>query len=135
MPMRYEIDPGVRLVRSIAWGVLTGEEIRDHQQALAADPAFNPTYQQLGDFRFVTEARVDTASIREVARVRLFVPGSRRALVARSDLVYGLARMYQELGGFDEEFGQVFRELEAALAFLGIAQADAGVPADEPPPR
>jgi hypothetical protein len=133
MPMRYEIDPNARLVRSTAWGILTGEDVRLHQESLGADPAFDPTYQQLGDFRGVSDARVDTESIREVARTRLFVPEVRRALVADSDLVYGLARMYQQLGGFDERNGQVFRTLAEALAFLGMTAVEAGVRADAPP--
>ena len=133
MPMRYEIDPQLRLVRSTAWGVFTGDDVRRHQASLASDPAFDDTYRQIADCRGVTDARIDAESIREAARARLFDPGARRALVASDDLRYGLGRMFQQVGEFDEEHGQVFRTLAEALAFLGLTAAEARLPPDATP--
>ena len=131
MPMRYEIDPQARLVRSHAWGVLTADEVRGYLKALGADPGFDRTHRHLGDCRGVTEVQVESDAIREVARVRLSAPEARRAMVATSDVVYRLGRMYQQIGGFDDDAYQVFQSLHEALAFLGLTAADAGVSDDD----
>jgi len=61
---------------------------------------------------------VTGAGIRQLATVSVFQPGTPRALVVTSPVMYGLARMFQTLRGLQGELIAVFRELEAACAWL-----------------
>src|SRR5208282_5677900 len=54
MPARYVIDKQRRLVISTAWGHLTFAESRAHQDQLARDPDFSPTFDQLLDATAIT---------------------------------------------------------------------------------
>ncbi len=120
MPVTYQIDAERSLVRSRAWGVLTGEEIHAHYRRLFADPGFTPAYRQLVDLREVTRVEVARDRIREIAADFAFSPDSRRAYVASADVAFGTARMleaYVELAGGQIE---VFREMRAAEEWLGV---------------
>jgi len=120
MPARYEIDTERRIILSFATGTLKDEELRAHQQAVLSDPAFDPTLYQLWDCRGVDQVEVSNAVLRDLAGSRSFAPGTKRAVVAATDLHYGLARMFQIMHGDAPEDFQVFRSLEDATAWLGL---------------
>ena len=119
MPAEFKIDDERGLIVSRAFGRVTDEDLQRHQQVLRADAAFDPRYDQLWDFLDVTEIAVSDEAIREFARARSFEPEARRALVAGSDLGFGLARMFATLHDDAPEEVQVFRSLEEARAWLG----------------
>ena len=120
MTISYEIDQRERLVTSRLSGVVTNEEVRDHNEKLRADPEFDPGYRQLIDLSGITEVRVTTPTVSSAAQDQYFAPGSRRAFVAPTDVTFGLARMfalYAESGGHTIE---VFRDRKKAEEWLGI---------------
>jgi hypothetical protein len=123
MPAAYAIDPVRCLVLSRAWGVLTDHDLLAHTRAVAADPRFAPHFNQLADLRDVTEFQVATSTIWEIARLNPYGAGARRAAVVRSDLVYAMARMYQMMRAQSLDEMEVFRELDQALHWLGLAEA------------
>ena len=89
---------------------------------MTRDAAADLERDQLWD---LTRARLRDASagaVRRIAHQSPHFPGTRLAIAAALDELYGLARMLQELGR--DEIG-VFRGREEALAWL-----DHGVPAD-----
>ena len=125
MPGGYIIHSARSLVLSRAWDVLTGADLIRHARILAADPGFQPHFSQLCDMRDVTEIRADAAGIRELAALNPFGAGSRRALVVASDVVFGMARMYQILTEPSPDEFELFRDFDKALDWLGVADAKA----------
>ena len=120
MPASYRIDVARRLVLSRAWGVFTAQDLLDHYNALAADPAFDPSFSQLVDLRDVEQVELDTSVIRRHALERLFGGGAQRALVVSSDMHYGLARMYGAFAEFASQNVKVFRDMHEAEQWLGL---------------
>jgi hypothetical protein len=114
MPVTYSIDPVERLVRNVGFGVLTDNDMRETQRRMVADPEFHPGYSQLFDLTAVSEIRLTTAWIREMANASAFAPGARRALIVNQALLYGLSRMFQAyLGEGGEAFGVFYTRQEA----------------------
>jgi hypothetical protein len=120
MPARYRIDPERRMILSTGTGVMTDEDLRDHQRRLRSDPAFDRSFDQLWDLQEVTLVEVTSATLRELAQARSFDPGTKRAVVAPEDVVYGMARMFQTLHDEAPEELNVFRTLEEAKDWLGL---------------
>ena len=66
------------------------------------------------------EIQISPLKVREAARDQFFSPGVRRAVVAHSDVAFGMARMYAIASeGMGQTIG-VFREFSAAKAWLGV---------------
>jgi hypothetical protein len=125
MPAGYKIDLERSLVLSRGWGVLTDRELLAHVRALIADPRFARNFCQLGDLRDVTDVQITAATIREMVRLNPFWAGARRALVVTSDVVYGMARMYQILRDESPDELEIFRKMDGALQWLGIVDEKA----------
>ena len=118
-PAFYKIDKKRRMVLSTGAGVLTRKDLDEHQERLAKDQDFDPGFSQLMDFLQVTKIEVTPSDVRVSAERSVFSPSSRRAILVKDDLAFGLARMFQihrELKG--EQGIRVFRELDAALDWL-----------------
>ena len=120
MPAGYTIDLERSLVLSRGWGVLTDRELLAHVRTLTADPRFAQNFCQLGDLRDVTDVQITAATIREMVRLNPFWAGARRALVVTSDVVFGMARMYQILRDESPDELEIFREMDGALQWLGV---------------
>lgn len=58
--------------------------------------------------------------IRTAGAVNPYGAGARRAAVASRDLIYGMSRMYQLSRPPSDDELEVFRELDPALAWLGL---------------
>ena len=123
MPAIYTIDPARSLVLSCGWGIVTEREFLAHVLALTADARFAPHFHQLVDLRDVTDVRLTFSTVRELARLNPFGAGARRALVVTCDVVFGMARMYQILTDESPDELEIFRKLDDALQWLGIADA------------
>ncbi len=120
MGMSYKIDQERRVVLTRGWGVLSAHELFDVTSQILLDPRFDPTYRSLGDLRDVTKITVDALDTAHTAATPLFAAGTRRAIVASSDAVYGMARMFAT---FAERAGQevrIFREMRYAEEWLEL---------------
>jgi len=119
MPATYTIDVARGLVVTRLWGRLTDEDLIDHQQRLRTDREFDPGFRQFADFSDVEETTIAPEVIRELARTNPWGAGARRAMFAPSDLLFGLARMFEML---DEQLDEVrvFRNADEARAWLGL---------------
>ena len=120
LPASYEIDQQRRLITSRLWGAVTDTEVYEHNRQLRGDPDFNPTYQQLTDLTGVTQIAVTTGMINETSLDQFFEPGIRRAIVASTDGVFGMARMFAMRAESVGQTIQVFRDLDKARDWLGI---------------
>ena len=121
MPVGYIIDTPRSMVLSRAWGVLQDSELLRHARALGTDPLFRPGFNQIVDFRDVTEIQVTSATVREMVHLSPFGKGSRRALLVNNDVVFGLTRMYQILMEQAPDEVAIFRDEDVALKWLGVA--------------
>jgi len=122
MPVRYVIVKDRRLVVTTASGHVTFAELKTHQDRLLSDPDFNPEFNQLLDGTGVTQLDLSTDEVRMLASRRMFSPLSRRAFVAASPGVFGVARMaeaYFEISGSPSQI-MVFSDMASALKWLGI---------------
>lgn len=120
MPASYTIDTDRRLVVSRIWGAPAEDEIFDHGQRLRNDPQFRPDFRQLVDMSDLTEIRVGSGLIREASRNQFFSPGVRRAVVANSEAAFGMARMYAIASENAGQTIEVFRDMDAAEAWLNL---------------
>jgi hypothetical protein len=120
LPSTYEIDPEQRLVTSRLWGPVEDSEVYEHNKQLRADPRFDPTYRQFVDLTGVTEIRVTTHMIIDTSLDQFFAPGTRRAMVATNDGVFGMARMFALRAEGLGQTIEVFRDEKPAREWLGI---------------
>ncbi len=120
MPASYRIDVARRLVLTRAWGVFTAQDLYDHYNSLAADPAFDPSFPQLVDLREVERVDMEPSIIRRHALEFLFGSGTQRALVTASDVAYQLARMYGAFAAYVPQNVHVFRDMHDAEHWLGL---------------
>jgi len=120
MPCSYSILPERGLVRVTGTGVVGLIDLKAVFGWLRDDPAFSGHLDSLWDFGRVETTDLDASSVRTLTRLpRLFDHGSRRAVVVRTDLGYGLTRMFQILGGREGEDFAIFRSLDEAEDWLG----------------
>jgi hypothetical protein len=120
MAMSHSIDAEQQIVICRAWGVLSNDDLHEHYRLIPADPDFRPHYRQLGDLREVTRLVADSSAIAAAASLSVFAPGTRRALIAQSDVTFGLARMF---ASYAEDVGQlvrVFRDARDAEEWLEL---------------
>ena len=122
MPVRYEIDPQLRLVRVVAEGPVSYEDDRDCLASILGDPRHREGFAFLVDHRRRAPAATADhvrafASAMEAAAPRL--GRVRFAVVVERDVSYGLARMFSALTGDLAIEVEIFRSIEDAEAWLG----------------
>jgi hypothetical protein len=135
MPAEYQIDQAQGLVLSRAWGVLQREHLIGHGERLRADPDFKPHYRQLWDLTEITKSELSYTELTAMAKISVFAPASRRAMLAPVDVVFGMARMFQMLKESEGETGiRVFRKRSEALRWLETGEDPAPPPRGSSPP-
>jgi hypothetical protein len=121
MPADFSIDAQRRMVFSNATGVLTLSDALDHMDRLSRHPDFRPAYNQLFDFRKVTEIALSGDDIQEIAARNIFAPGSRRAFLVATGLQFGMARMFATYRRFGGEQGiSVFTDANKARSWVSL---------------
>lgn len=119
---RWDPDQHALFVRMV--GRVDDAELVRFARELSEDPEVPTGRRELIDLREVEASDVTTEAIRQVAGAFRSQDKThyetRVALVAASDLGFGLGRMYQAFRDDAPIHLQVFRELEKALAWLGI---------------
>lgn len=122
MPIRHRLrSDGVLLTE--ATGVVTESDLISHLRSHVEDPELRPGMDEIVDLRGVTELDLSTPALR---RVILFEQQhlepfrlARIAIVASTDLPFGLSRMYQSLTDQAGTEVSVHRTLEEAEIRLG----------------
>jgi hypothetical protein len=124
MGMNYRIDDARRIVMTRGWGIVSTRDLQDLTSRILVDPRFDPTYRSLADLSEVTEVLVNTMSMAETATTPLFVSGARRAIVAASDLVHGMAITFATISLRAGHEVRVFRRMADAEAWLERGDGD-----------
>lgn len=99
---------------------MTDEDVFEHRHLLRNDPLFDPTFSQLADFSEITENLVATSTVQHMSRDQIFLPGTKRAFVARDDAIFGMLRMFELHAESIGQVIEVFRDRRAAEAWLGL---------------
>jgi hypothetical protein len=121
VPVSYEIDRDRGLVRTRCVGATTLPEVLAHFRELAAEPALPEPLDVLLDLSELTAAPASD-QVRTIAdEVRAFrskLDWGAIAIVARSDLVFGVSRMFGIVA--EDQFANtgVFRSLSEAEDWL-----------------
>ena len=127
--IRITIDrqAGVRI--ATFGGVVEASDLLDAYQRVVAEPDYDPTLDDLLDFRGIEHLNLDAEAVRRLAEYfdQPQRPGhqSRLAIVAPFDSVFGMARMYATLRGGVPGQIRVFRQRAEAEAWLGMTSAKA----------
>ena len=127
MPMSYRVDHAARVIVAVGRGVLADADVFGYQRELLSRPEI-ARYDELIDMTEVTEFAVPSADrIRDLADLAAttdeVTPASRLAIVAPSDVAFGLGRMYQTYRALARQGAKevgVFRTMKEALIFLQI---------------
>jgi|SRR5947209_349360 len=122
MPFDYTVYKQLRLVISTGEGLVTWQEIKSRQDQAKTDPNFDPEFNQIVDFRSVTGLDMSGEQTRLLATRSIFSPKSKRAFVATSSAVFGVARMWETYTEFSDHPNEVrvFYDISAALQWLGL---------------
>ena len=122
MPCRYAINTERRLVISKGWDRVTCAEILAHREQLMKDSEFDPDFNQLADGTAVTALDISMEEAKAIASKTIFAPASRRAFVAKSPVILGIARIMETYSRISKgrEQVKVFHDRGEALKWLGL---------------
>ena len=118
--LHNSIDTKLGIVFTVGSGALTDDDIRAHQQSLAKNPDFRPNLRQLLDTRAVTEVKVTPEGVRAAVAGNPFGKGAKRAFVAATETIFGMARMFEQSRVNPQDEFRVFRSMDEARAWLGL---------------
>jgi hypothetical protein len=120
MPVTYTIDLPRKLIRTHCVGSVRLPEVLAHFETLRKDPSL-PRDSDVLLSLVGLDTPPDTPQLYAVADNMGLAPPLRFrycAIVADRDLVFGIARMFQAIGGRHFQEVQVFRDAPAALTWL-----------------
>ena len=122
MPFSYVVHNDHRLVVSTGTDRVTWKEIKARQDQAQADPGFNPEFNQIVDLRAVTSFDMTSDHISALAHRMVFSSTSKRAFVAPSPAIFGVARMWETLSELEDNPSEirVFYDLPSALKWLNL---------------
>ncbi len=119
----FSIDGDARRRIATFVGVIGDHELFDAYSSLVNDPTYDPSLDDLIDLRTVTHMGVTGAGLHRLIAMydQRESDGhcTRAAIVAPTDVLYGVARMFQMLRGEDTpDVIEVFRSIDDALRWL-----------------
>ncbi|MFT5441154.1 MAG: hypothetical protein ACI8W3_000194 [Myxococcota bacterium] len=118
MPISYVVDTCQKLVEVTVEGDLTDEELIQHCETMRADPSIDPDFVELDHL----DSTLELISINAIRAVAEMLEDStlvrKMAIYTQRDVAFGLARMYEMLGGESATQVAVFRNLSEAKAWL-----------------
>ncbi|HTY80196.1 MAG TPA: hypothetical protein VMI34_20380 [Candidatus Bathyarchaeia archaeon] len=121
MALRYEIDAQRKNIRVTAMGEVSPEDLVNLHHRFATTPEVRPDYSILFDLRHAEAPRDGFSSdgVRTLAALpNILSPAARRAVVVRTVLGFGIARMYGLRRGDRMTDFAVFRDLGEAECWI-----------------
>jgi hypothetical protein len=132
MPIDIRVDSAERVRYSWVTGIVTDAEVIDAYDRVVDDPDFDPTLDVIADMTGVVRIDVTANRVRELAErrarnARLNAARPRVAIVAPTDVMFGIARMYESSGPRDDGSRRylVCRTMEEARAWLSLPERSA----------
>ena len=119
MALTYTINAAQKNIRVTATGELSPEQLVDLHHRFAGAPEVRPDFSMLFDLRQASGGSFTTDGVRTLAELPTILdPASRRAVVVRTDLGFGVARMYGLRRGDRITAFEVFRDLDEAERWI-----------------
>jgi hypothetical protein len=122
----YQLDRDARFIETFCSGDTTLTEVLRHLRELEADPTLPERLDVLLDLGEQTSIP-ESAQLREVARAIEQAGKNGRwgscAIVAPSDVLFGMSRMFEVFAEGVFASSRVFREREAARRWLASARS------------
>ncbi len=118
MPIEFTILPEERLVVSRCTGVIAMRDVSLHQDQLAADPTFEPEFDQIFDARALERVDMGRAALIAIARRSPFSDDSRTAVITSDALGIGLAKVFGAMVKGGRRDLRVFAHIEEAKSWL-----------------
>lgn len=116
MPVSYTIAPSI--IDVVLEGTVTDSEMVRAQQDMFNDPDFVSSYPRLIHASEVTELQLSADVVSHLARSACQRGMRKAAVIASTDFVFALCRMYE--GYAYEADCHVFRDRRAALEWLEL---------------
>jgi hypothetical protein len=115
MPLTFQVDTAERVIRSRGSGVLTTSDLFGYFAASRADANYDASMHRVMDLREVTQlpSSDDIRSLAAFARSKAPVETARMAIIASSDLAFGVSMMFKAFVGYGERLVVVRDEKEA----------------------
>jgi len=132
VPVSLKIDKDRKLVQTTGSGFLTKAEVLAHQDQILKHPDFDPSFAQLADFARLTNTDINMGDLQTFAKQDVFSIHSRRAIIVKSDLAFGFAKifeLYRQLAG--ARGIRVFRTHHEALNWILATDAASASPSKE----
>lgn len=123
MPLTYRVDQSMSIVRSRGSGVLTVSDLQTYFTTTRADPQVEPTMHRLMDLREVTQlpSSADVRALANFARAKPPAETARMAIIASSDLAFGVSMMFKAFVGYGDRL-LVARDEAEAVAWVTAAE-------------
>jgi hypothetical protein len=124
MPFQFDFDFGNKILRCRFTGRVTDDELKDYYVAASKYTAQTDAQGGLTDFSEADSVDVSHQTIRALASLPPVMPDASRlrCVVAPTDKVFGLARMFELQGQETRMNLHVVRTLKEALAILGLLE-------------
>lgn len=115
MPLTYWVDEDHHVLRSVGTDPLTAEDFRGYFVQTRSDPRVVATLHRIMDVRGVTSLPTtdEVRSLATMARDLAPAPGARLAIIAPSDLGFGVAMMFAGFAGLSDRLLVARDEAEA----------------------
>jgi len=117
-----ELMRSSRTAYSRAWGSLSDADLAGHRARIAAhfkEGVLDATWAQICDFTGVDDLDgVSSAGVRAAAEENPWPADTIRAFIVTTDEQFGLARMYQSIGGLKTSDLCITRSATEAAAFI-----------------
>lgn len=127
MPVSFTIYPDKCLVLVKLAGHVTLPDLMYNVQQMRSHPLFSEEFPRIIDALDMT-AGLSGTDVRDFARLIVRASstngGSRRAIVAKDDVVFGLSKMLESLTTPGTDAWRAFRNMGEALEWLGVADTD-----------
>jgi hypothetical protein len=132
VPVLLKIDKERKLVHTTGSGFVTKAEVLAHQDQILNNPDFDPRFSQLADFARLTNTDINMGDLQAFAHRDVFSIHSRRAIIVKSDLAFGFAKifeLYRQVAG--ARGIRVFRTHHEALKWILAPDAVSTSPSKE----
>jgi len=128
MSYRFDFDSTHRILRCRFEGRVTDDELKEYYLAAGRLVAVKDPTFAITDFTAADSVDVSPGTVRELASLPPVMTDqdSIRCVVAPSDKVFGLARMFELQGEGTRANLHVVRTMKEALAILGVQAPEFG---------
>lgn len=120
MPYRSHIDSERKIAFVEFSGTTTFHEIERYIRETANHPDFDPSFSHFIDASNVIDTDLHPPELIKLNHIEAFAPTSKRVIIARSNFIFGVVRMYEFVS--ERENLKVVRTREEAFKLFGLPE-------------